>query len=91
MREIEFRQLKTGDYVHDGNANQPWTVICPFPRHDTFLLVREKCRITVPKKWFWSVVVRLPDRACLAVADMLEIRIGRIFDPQKWAVEVGVN
>lgn len=81
---MEFCQLKPGDYVHDGNPDDLWTVVCPFPRHNTLFLMKGAFQLSRQERWFWSLVVRLSDTACLYVADMLEVRVARVFDPKKW-------
>ncbi len=88
MREMEFRQLKPGDFVYSSTPEDLWTVVCPFPRHDTILLIQGRYLIARWVKWFWSLVVRFPDTTCLAVADTLDIRVARIIDPQKWTKRV---
>jgi hypothetical protein len=89
MRDMEFRRLKPGDCVYSGSPDDVWTVVCPFPRHDSFLLMEGKCWVPTPERWFWSLAVRLPDIVCLAAADWLKTRVKRIFDPQKWVKYVG--
>ncbi len=81
--------MKPGDYINSGNSDDLWTVLCPFPRHNTFLLMQGAFQLSRQERWFWSLVVRLPDTTCLHVADMLEVRVARVFDPQKWTKYAG--
>ncbi|MBI3274136.1 MAG: hypothetical protein HYZ69_03250 [Candidatus Colwellbacteria bacterium] len=84
MRDIEFRELKVGDFIFSGCDNDVWTIASPFPRHKTFILLQGRWHFKLGGKIFWSVVARLPDKMCLEIADCLEVRIARVFNPAKW-------
>ena len=88
MREIEFRKLEVGDVVFNpGYENEPWTVVAPSKRHDTFLLLYGRHNLTPTDERLWLIMAMIPDKLCLEIADYRGVRVGRIFDPQKWSKE----
>ncbi len=88
MREIEFKKLEPGDIVYNsGQKDDPWTVVSFFSRHDTFLLVQGRHEVSERTRRFWWIMTLLPDKLILDLAEHMDLRIGRIFDPQKWDKE----
>lgn len=88
MRQIEFVKLEPGDIVYNlGREDEPWTVVAPYLRHETFLLAYGRHELTARTRRLWFVMTMLPDKLCLELADCMDIRVGRIFDPLKWEKE----
>ena len=89
MRQIEFEKLRLGDIVYTPPMkDEPWTVTAYYPRHETFLLLSGRHKLTRRIRRLRSIVVRLPDRFILEIADQMDVRICRVFDPQKWEKEI---
>ncbi|MDP3697767.1 MAG: hypothetical protein Q8R55_07210 [Candidatus Taylorbacteria bacterium] len=88
MRQMEFEKLEPGDIVYNsGREDESWTVVAPYLRHETFLLAYGRHELTSQTRRLWLIMAMLPDRLCLELADYMDIRVGRIFDPLKWEKE----
>lgn len=88
MREIEFRQLKPGEVIFNTEyRDEPWTVVAPFKRYDTFLIVKGREEVSERTARLWLILTILPDRLILDLAEHMNLRVRRIFNPQKWEKE----
>ncbi len=85
MRQMEFDKLVAGDIIYNPDEeNEPWTVAAYSMRHKTFLLLCGRHELSLAEKGRWLVMAMLPDELCLALADSMNFKVARIFNPAKW-------